>query len=180
MHYLYLPYLPCLFPRSFSDPYTTIMTGSIEWSTPRKGRVLYDALQYRKTGGPLRKLTRMKLEQGVDWPSNGSVRTWLQQYDTLAKHNPHKSEIELLDEASRRRGRTNRFGRPVKIPAEVLNEMAAGPPPESGKPVKHWMEKSKASRSVIKRAQKQMAKRATVENCTTRAQDGESADPLRS
>lgn len=150
------------------------MTGSIEWSTPRKGRVLYDALQYRKTGGSLRKLTRMKREEGVDWPSNGSVRTWLQQYDTLAKHNPHKSEIELLDDASRRRGRTNRFGRPVKMPADVLNEMAAGPPPESGKPVKHWMEKSKASRSVIKRAQKQMAKRATVDNCITRAQDSES------
>lgn len=65
------------------------------------------------------------------------------------------------------------------MPADVLNEMAAGPPPENGKPVKHWMEKSNASRSVIKRAQKQMAERATVENCTTRAQGSESTETSR-
>jgi hypothetical protein len=42
------------------------MTDYIEWSTPRKDRVLYDALRYRESGGSLRKLTRMKREEGVD------------------------------------------------------------------------------------------------------------------
>ena len=117
--------------------HTTRMTGSIEWSTPRKGRVLYDALRYRETGGSLRKLTQMRREEGVDWPSHNSVRSWLEQYDTLKKHNPHKTELELLDEASRRRGRTNRFGRPPKVSADILNEMACGAPLECDRPRKH-------------------------------------------
>jgi hypothetical protein len=156
------------------------MTGSIEWSTLRKGRVLYDALRYREAGGSIRKLTRIRKEEGVDWPSNGSVRGWLIQYDTLKKHNPHKSEIELLDEASRCRGRTNRFGRPVKLSGDILNEMVDGPSLEHRKPLKHWMEKAKVSRSCIKRAQKSIAKMATVENCPTRAQDSASVEPSQS
>jgi hypothetical protein len=121
----------------------------------------------------------MKREEGVDWPSNSSVRSWVQQYDTLKKHNPRKTELELLDEASRRRGRTNRFGRPIKVSGDVLNEMAEGPSAECEKPVKHWMEKSNASRSCVKRAKKQIAKRCTVENRPS-TQESESAEASQS
>jgi hypothetical protein len=107
------------------------------------------------------------------------VRSWVQQYDSLKKHSLQKTELELLDEASRRRGRMNRFGRPVKVSGDILNEMAEGPPPECEKSVKHWMEKSNASRSCVKRAKKQIAKRCTVENRPS-IQESESAESSQS
>jgi hypothetical protein len=115
----------------FLGQYTTTMTGQTVWSTPRKGRVLYDAVQWRKAGGSIPKLALKRKEEDVDWPSNKSVRRWLQHYDTLKKQNPQKSERELLDEASRS-GRTYPLGHRAKISGGVLDELADGTPTISG------------------------------------------------
>jgi hypothetical protein len=139
------------------------MTGQTVWSTPRKGRVLYDAVQWRKAGGSVPKLALKRKEEDVDWPSNNSVRRWLQHYDTLKKRSPQKSERELLDEASRS-GRTYPVGHRAKISGGILDEMADGIPTIHGKPREYWMEKTKASKSVIKRLEKQILTMPTVEN----------------
>jgi hypothetical protein len=129
-----------------SDP-----KGPKEWTTPRKGRVLYDALHFN---GSVRKLTKERLRNGVDWPSRSTLVRWLDQYHTLQAAHPLWTEIQLLDEASRRQGRTNRSGRPRKLSENDLNDMANGPRSERHKTLDEWMEKTGVSRSTIKRAQK--------------------------
>jgi hypothetical protein len=61
--------------------------GPKEWCTLRKGRVPFDALHY---SGSVRKLTKEKLHDGVNWP----FRTVL-----LLPHSPHPhwTGIQLLD-----------------------------------------------------------------------------------